>query len=291
MKDFQESIDKYKVWFVSIFWRPNVGKSTFLNTLLWQKVSIVSSVPQTTRKKILWIYNDEDSQIVFFDTPWIHNSEKAFNIAINWESFSTFNDADVVCYFVDPTRQKWEEEANLEKVYNTLHKPKIKVFTKGDLKEIFPISQESEGIQISSQTKWGFSELLEKIKSYLPTWPLLYPQDFYTYQPMSQRVEEIVREKIFLYAMDEIPHSTFVQVDDIHDEWKMLKILCYIYTETESQKTIIVGKKWAFLSKIGKQSREELEAIFWRKIFLSLRVKVYPKWRQDDRLLKNMFEK
>lgn len=284
MQEIKQDFDNYKVWFISIIWRPNTGKSSFINSLLWEKVSIVSSVPQTTRKSVLGIYNDTDSQIIFFDTPWIHTSEKEFNKQINKQALWKLQESDVVLYFIDSTRKSWEEEKFLETVYGSLEIPKIKVFTKSDLiQERIPWE-----IYISNTSQDGYEQLLKLIKEKLPVWPLLYPLDFYTTQDMGFRVEETIREKIFLSTSQEIPHSVYVQVDDIHDEWKLLKILAYIFTETESQKKIIIGKKWALLSEIWKQARLELESIFGKKIFLSLRVKVAPKWRSDEKTLKKL---
>lgn len=281
------SIDKYKVWYITIIWRPNTGKSTFINTLIWEKVSIVSSIPQTTRKKVLWIYNTPEAQIIFIDTPWIHSSAHKFNQKLNDEALWGLEQSDVILYFVDSMKQKGEEEKFLEEVFEKVKKPKIKVFTKIDT----GLHAEAWFLTISSLKKKGFDPLLEQIISYLPTSPLLYPQEYYTSQTMDERSEEIVREKIFLTMHEEIPHSVFVKVEEIEDTPKILKILCYIFTETESQKTIIIWKGGSMLTKIGKEARLDLEKIFWRKVFLSLRLKVSPKWRQDEALLNRMFIK
>lgn len=280
-----EIIDNKKTWFVVILWRPNTGKSTFINTLIWEKVSIVSSTPQTTRKKIIWVYNDDDSQIIFIDTPGIHKWERQVNTHINTQALWSIQDADVVLYFIDPTRPLWEEEKMLEDVFLKCTQAKVKVYTKSDIQQ----KHEEGALSISSISREGFTELLAAIKALLPQGPLYYPQDVYTYQTDEQRIEEIVREKIFLHTKEEIPHSTFVEVEDIQEEGKMLKIHAYIYVETESQKIIVIWKKAELLSQIGKEARLELEDIFWKKIFLSLRVKVALKWRDDKKVLERVF--
>lgn len=274
-------IDNKKSWFVVIIWRPNVGKSSFVNAIIWEKVSIVTDVPQTTRKKILGIYNDEKSQIIFLDTPGIHSSKKEFNQKINSQATKSIEDADVVLYLVDPTRPYGEEEKMIESIFDAVLKPKVKVFTKSDIKKI------PNEFSISSLTKDGFSELMQRLQELLPFGPDYYPEDVYTYQDSESRIEEIVREKIFLFTQDEIPHATYVSVEDIEDQEKLLRIQAYIYVETESQKKIVIGKNASLLSKIWKLAREELEEIFGKKIFLSLRVKVLPKWREN----KNTLEK
>lgn len=287
MEDKTKSIDKYICWYVTIIWRPNTWKSTFINTLIGEKVSIVSPTPQTTRKKVLWMYNDDESQVIFLDTPGIHKGQYKLNDKLNEEALWSIESADVILYFVDPTRPQWEEEAFLKWVFESVKKPKLKVFTKADIQKV----EEPESFSISSKTKHGFDELLMKIKSLLPNWPLLYPQDFYTYQTIPERAEEIVREKIFLHLKEEIPHSSYVTVDEVEDTGKMLKILSYIYVESESQKKIIIGKWGAILTMLWKEARLELERIFWKKVFLSLRVKVAPKWRQDEWIISRLLSK
>jgi GTP-binding protein Era len=284
--DFKE---RKKVWYVAIIGRPNTGKSTFINTLIWEKIAITSNIPQTTRKRILAIFNDSDSQIIFFDTPWIHKSEKDFNKAINHQAIKTLDDSDLVLYFVDSSRKTWEEEKYIEELLEKVEKPILKVFTKSD--QILKNTDIKEGdLKISSINKDGFDELLKKIKENLKEWPLLFSEDFYTKQTLTFRISEIIREKVFLNTKEELPHSTFIQVDEIEDTPKMYRIVAYIYTETDSQKYIVIWKWWKLIQEIWTLARTELEEILGKKVFLALRVKVRKNWRKDEKFLENMLK-
>ncbi len=277
-----------KVWYVAIIGRPNAGKSTFINALIGEKVSITSNIPQTTRKKVLAIYNDENSQIVFFDTPWIHFEEKMFNKEINNQAISSLKDCEVVLYFIDSSRKSWEEERYIEKILENVSVPILKIYTKRDLKTQIDIPKAENVFEIASPTKTWFDSLIEKITSLLPTTPLLFPEDFYTKQDMFFRVSEIIREKVFLNTKEEIPHSIFISVEEIDDQDKLLKVVAYINAESDSQKYILIGNKWSLIAKMWKESRIELEQVFWKKTFLALRVKVRKNWRKDEKLVKGI---
>lgn len=280
--------EEKKVWYVAIIGRPNAGKSTFVNSLIWEKISITTNVPQTTRKRVLAIYNDKESQIIFFDTPWIHKSEKKFNEQINNVAISSFKDAEVILYFIDSSRQWWEEEKYIKQILEMVNKPVIKVYTKVDLKSQINIPSWDDIIKISSITKEWFEELLKKVKSYLKTWPMFFPDDFYTKQDIYFRISEIIREKAFLYTKEELPHSVYIWVEEIEDNEDLMKIVAYIYTETDSQKYIVIWKAGSLIQKIWKEARFELEKVFNKKVFLALRVKVKKNWRKDDKLIKEI---
>lgn len=277
-----------KVWYVAIVGRPNVGKSTFVNALIWEKVSITSSVPQTTRKRVLGIYNDEDSQIIFFDTPGIHNEEKIFNKEINKQAISSMKEASLILYFIDPTREYGDEEKYIEELLSFSSVPVLKIFTKKDIAK--KVLDTSNHLNISSNTKEGFDELLEKMKSYLLEWNLLYDEDYYTIQEMDFRIAEIIREKVFLHTKEEIPHSIFIEVADIEDRNNLLRINAYIYTETDSQRYIIIWKNGDLVTQIWTEARLDLEEIFGKKVFLALRVKTMEKWRKNEKLIKNILK-
>lgn len=281
---------KKRVGFVSIIWRPNVWKSTFLNTILWEKVAIVSKVPQTTRNNILWIYNDNDSQIIFFDTAWIHKSNKLFNEKINNSSIWSIKEADLILYFIDSSRESWEEEEYIQEILKKSSKSFIKVYTKSDLLAKIDIPKEEDIFYISSFNNDSLINLLDKIKTYLSISNIYYDLDVYTKQNISFRISEIIREKIFLHTREEIPHSVYVWIEEIEDSENLLKILAYIYCETDSQKYILIGKWWSLLSIIWKEARLELESIFDKKIFLSLRVKINKNWKKDEKLIKKILE-
>lgn len=276
-----------KVWYVSIIWRPNAWKSTFINSLLWEKISITTSIPQTTRRKVLAIYNDKDSQIVFLDTPWIHKSEREFNKKINDVAINSIKDSDLILYFIDSTREWGEEEDYIKEIISKTKKPVLKVYTKIDLKSKINIPSEN-AMKISSINKYWFDELLEKIKSFLQKWPIFFGEDFYTKQDIYFRISEIIREKVFLNTKEELPHSIYVWVEEIDDREEILRIIAYIFTETESQKYIIIWKWWSLISKIWKEARIELENIFEKKVFLALKAKSKKNWRKNENLIKSL---
>ncbi len=278
-----------KVWYVAIIGRPNTWKSTFINTLLWKKISITTNVPQTTRKKILAIYNDTDSQIIFFDTPWIHASEKMFNKEINKEAINSIKDAAVILYFIDTSREWWEEENYIKSFLQDVKIPIIKVYTKIDLRPKINIPQGENTHKISSISKTWFKSLIEKIKTYLKKGFMNYWEDYYTSQDIFFRISEIIREKVFLHTSEEIPHSIYVSVEEVEDKEDILRIIAYIYTETDSQRFIIIWKAWSLVTQIWKEARINLEEIFEKKVFLSLRVKTKEKWKNDEKFIKKMF--
>ncbi len=277
-----------KVGYVAIVGRPNVWKSTFINSLIWEKVSITSNIPQTTRKRVLAIYNDSESQIIFFDTPWIHKNEKSFNEQINKQALVSMREADLVLYFIDSSRESGEEEVQIEKFLEFVNSPIIKVYTKLDLPSKIQIPLDNDCVRIASLEKYWFEDLLVKIKNNLKVWHPYYPDDYYTDQDIYFRISEIVREKVFLNTKEEIPHSTYVEIEEIDDGEELLKIQAYVYTETDSQRYIIIWKAWDLITKIWKEARIELERIFEKKVFLSLRVKTMEKWRKNDKIIKNI---
>ncbi len=299
LKDILENtsdLSKQKhVWYVAIIGRPNAGKSTFVNTLIGEKISITTNVPQTTRKNVLAIYNDDDTQIIFFDTPGIHKSEKSFNKHINDQAISSLKDADVILYFIDSSREGGEEEKYIASIMEFVTVPIITVYTKCDLHNKINIPEGENVAMISSIDQQGFENLLKKIRSHLKLSNIEYPEDLYTKQDIYFRISEIIREKAFLHTKEELPHSTFIWVEEIeHEETKsgkaIMKVVAYVYVETDSQKYIVIWKSGSLIEKIWKEARVELEKIFDKKVFLSLRVKVQKNWRKNDKLVKNLLK-
>lgn len=275
-----------KVWYVALLGRPNSWKSTFINTLIDEKVSSVSSKPQTTRKTIKWIYNDEDSQIIFFDTPWLNESREDFSLKLKKNILDSLENADVILRFIDSSRQKWNEDEIIDKIFNDVKKPKIIAYTKSDIRKI---DIPAWSLMISSIKNEWLEDLINEIKKNLKTWPLYYDEDYYTDQDYETRISEIIQEKIFLNFEDEIPHSTFVEIGEIDDTPQILRIQAYIYVDSDSQKIILIWKNGQALSNIGKLAREELQNIYSRKIFLALRIKVMPKWKKNKKLLDKIY--
>lgn len=281
-----------KVGYATIIGRPNAWKSTFINQIIGEKIAITSNIPQTTRNKITAIYNDDNMQIIFLDTPGVHESSKSFNEHINAQALGSIKNADVILYFIDSTRQWGTEEKFLSEVISQIKDKKIfRVFTKSD----HPRSQLGElwenDFAISSVKHEGFHELLSAIAWELHSGPLLFPEEYYTQQPLRFRIAEIIREKLFEKLKDELPHSIFVTVEEIEDTKNGLRrISAYVYSETESQKYIIIWKNGSLISTIWKEARLELEEIFNMRVFLSLRAKVKKWWKKDEIFLKKLIK-
>lgn len=280
-----------KVGYVAIIGRPNAGKSTFINTLIGEKIAITSSVPQTTRNKILAMYNDEQAQIIFFDTPGIHESTKQFNSQINNQALSSLRDSELILYFIDSSRSAGAEEQYIADILEKVNTPVYRVYTKVDLKPAIDIPLWDDVYKISSENETGFTDLVAGIKKHLPMGPLLFPEDYYTKQDIYFRISEIIREKLFHELKEELPHSVFVAVEEIEDDEKWMKrISAYVYTETDSQKYIVIWKWGTLITKAGTAARKELEEIFDQKVFLSLRAKVKKNWRKDEGFVRKMLK-
>ncbi|MBP8017168.1 GTPase Era [Candidatus Gracilibacteria bacterium] len=280
-------MDQKKVGYVALIGRPNSGKSTFINTLIGEKVSIISSLPQTTQKVIKGIYNDIDSQIIFFDTPGINENNEEFCTSLKNKVIDTLSSADVIVRFIDSSRQYGQEESIIEELLKKITKPIITVYSKSD---IYKFKKDDKILLISSVGKKGIKELVEEIKKYLLLGNLYYPEDYYTDQDIYTRISEIIREKIFINFKQEVPYSIFIEIQEIEDKKNLLKIQAYIFTESDSQKRIIIGKSGQALTEIGTLSRIELEQIFGKKVFLSLRVKVLPKWKKNKNIIKKILK-
>ncbi len=283
-------IKKKKVGYVALIGRPNSGKSTFINNLIWEKVSIVSNKPQTTQKVIKWIYNDEDSQIIFFDTPWLNEWKDDFFLVLKKVILDSIKNADVIVRFVDSSRSYWSEEEIIEEILKEIKTPIIEVNSKVDKsKKVKQNINVENRINISNFDKESYKDLIVQIKKNLKEDYMFYPEDYYTDQDTYSRITEIIREKIFVNFKEEIPYSTFLEIWELDDSNKLLKVQVYVYVESDSQKLIIIWKNASNLTKIWTESRIELEDIFWKKVFLALRVKVLPKWKKNKKILNKLF--
>lgn len=296
----------FKTGFVSLIARPNVGKSTLLNNIAGQKIAITSPVAQTTRYQIKCIHTDENSQIIFIDTPGVHKPLNKLGEFLSDESKSSVEDSDVILFLVDITEEagagdKWIVENYLK----DLRKPVIIVGNKIDrlakntknggaklelntisYKQLF--NENLPIIKVSARTGKNVPALLNKIKEYLPLGEKLYPDDEITDQNLRAIVSEVIREKIILNTKDEIPHSVAVLVDDYKQTETIDKIKATIIVSTESQKGIVIGKNGALLKKVGTEARLEIEEIAQNKVFLELFVKVKKGWQKDDKTLKSL---
>ncbi len=287
--------------FVAIVGRPNVGKSTLLNNLVRYKVAIVTHKPQTTRNRIVGIRTTENSQIVFVDTPGIHDSSKPLNRAMLDVVRKTIADVDVILYMVDSRREQLdaEERFTLEVVSRT-NAPRILVPNKVDLvkkEELLPLIARfteavsfEEVVPISALKGEGLETLMEVVTSHLPEGPRYYPPDQMSELRERDIAAEIIREKIFLLTHREIPYSSAVVVEEFKEvpERELLHIQATIHVEKNSQKGIIIGKGGSMLKKIGQTAREELERLFGAKVFLELYVRVEKNWTRDPKALRKL---
>lgn len=290
---------------VAIAGPPNGGKSTLMNSLLGQKISIVTSKPQTTRNRIVGIMNDADYQIVFVDTPGLHKSRDPLNVEMVRVAMESLSDVDIVVFLVDvsiPSPQKMQQE-NQAEFLSCLEKidcPVIMALNKIDLIDrinLLPMIQSySEQypfhsvIPLSALHGDGSENLVTEILELLPLGPRYFPEDIPTDASERFLCGEIVREKVFLLTGQEIPYSTAVLVDSFKEdsEKKRITIHASIVLEKNSQKGIVIGKGGKKLKAIGIAARKDIELLLGRKVILKLWVKVKKNWSQDDRFLKEL---
>lgn len=286
----------HKSGFVSIVGCPNVGKSTLMNVLVGEKLSIITSKAQTTRHRIMGIVSGDDYQIVFSDTPGILKPNYKLQEKMMEFVVSAFSDADVFLLIVDIYEDIILDEKYLEKLKNT-KTPVLLLLNKVDMatqevldtkmaewKEKLP---NAEILPISALKKFNLENVMYRIVQLLPVGEAFYDKDTLTDKPEKFFVSEIIREKILLQYKKEIPYSVEVVVNSFKDEEAILRIQADILVERESQKAIIIGHKGEALKKVGTRAREDAEKFFGKKIFLELYVKVAKDWRNSDSNLKN----
>jgi len=279
--------------FVGIIGLPNVGKSTLLNQLLGTKVSIVSSKPQTTRFNIRGVLTKDNYQVIFVDTPGIHDAKDLFNQMMVKEALNTLEEVDIILWVMDVTHRIPEEERILDLIKKA-GKPAILALNKIDLikkQELLPIIDYFSKLHdfhaivpVSALKNDGLDRLLDEIIKILPEGPFYYEPDRVTDLPLSLLIAEIIREKVFMLTYQEIPYSTAVKVEEIREEPEknLLYIQATIFIERDSQKGIIIGKGGRMLKKIGILAREELEFLLGKKIYLDLWVKALKDWRERE---------
>lgn len=286
---------EHKAGYVNIIGNPNVGKSTLMNALVGERLSIITSKAQTTRHRILGIVNDEHHQIVFSDTPGIMNP--AYKLQENMMDFvhGAFQDADILLYMVETGEKGLKDEKLFERLKNT-DLPILLLLNKIDRveqdfvkeqivfwKELLP---NTEIHPISALNKFNLDLVMARIKALLPLSPPYFEKDALTDKSERFFVSETVREKILKYYKKEIPYSVEIEVEEFFDEEDIIKIRAIIFVARESQKGIIIGHKGRALKKVGTLARRDMEAFFQKKIFLDLYVKVNKDWRDDDKQLK-----
>jgi len=288
-----------KSGFVALVGRPNVGKSTLLNTLLKTKLSIITPKPQTTRWQILGIKTLPKVQIIFIDTPGIHQDEKrAINRYMNRVASSVLVDADVIVFLDDACSWQKEDELVLNKL-EKVNKPIILAINKIDLlpdkSALLPLIDKLKSklpftqiVPISALDDKNVTTLEDELVKLLPEGPQLYPEDQLTDKNVRFQIAEIIREKLILATEEELPYTTAVEIEQFAEEDKLTKISAIIWVERHGQKVIVIGKKGERLKKIGTQARREIEKLLGRKVYLALWVKIKEHWTGDDKALKSL---
>lgn len=291
----------FKSGYVGVLGRPNVGKSTLLNRLIGEKISAVSSKPQTTRNKISIIYNDEDSQIIFLDTPGIQKPGNELGKFMQKESESSLDEVDIVTYLVDTSTKIGRLDRMIIDLLKKAPKNlkiillinKIDQVKKEELLDIINLYKDElnfeEIIPISAMMGDGIEEFMKILKDLLPEGPKYYPDDILTDRPIKFIVSEIIREKALLNLKEEVPHGIAVTVESMHENEKGLsEIEAVIYCEKDSHKGILIGKNGSMLKKIGTEARLDIENLIGGRVNLKLWVKVDKNWRDNDRRLKGL---
>ncbi|MFO0777652.1 MAG: GTPase Era [Nitrospira sp.] len=284
---------------VAIIGRSNVGKSTLLNRLLGEKISIVSSKPQTTRTRVTGIVHAEGAQIAFLDTPGLHKPDHLLNRRMVRTAVETLEDADVLYMLMEATSLPGPGDLSaikyMKEALAKQPRPVILVITKIDLvnkHKMLPVLDQyaklfawTEVVPVSAQADDNVARLLAVTVPYLPSGEGLYGEDVVTDQTMRTLAAEMIREKVIQATEDEVPYATAVEIDDFVEQGKLAKIRASIVVERETQKGILIGKQGERLKSIGTQARLDMEKVFGLKVFLELWVKVRKAWREDEQTL------
>lgn len=284
-----------KSGFVGIIGRPNVGKSTLINSIIGRKVAITSNKPQTTRNIIQGIYNEDKVQIVFVDTPGIHKPVNKLGKTLNKQAYYSIEDTDIILFLVDAFEGIGKGDIYILDKLKNINKPVILVINKidkitheeilnriNDYKDLYDFA---EIIPVSSITKSNIDDLIETLKKYLPDNIKYYGEDSITNKSIDFLMSEIVREKVFNYTEEEVPHSVTCVTDSVEIGKTSYNIRISIIVDRDSLKKIIIGKQGEMIKKIGIEARKDLEKLLNRNVYLELFVKTVKKWRQKEKYL------
>jgi len=287
---------KFVSGFVSIVGRPNVGKSTLLNSLVGTKLAIVTATPQTTRTLIQGVLNLDGAQIVFLDTPGIHKPDSPFNRRMMETVRTALAERDLLVFMADALKPFGPGDREAVELVRAARTPALLALNKIDrLKDkslLLPLIEQykaqhefADYLPISALTGEGLDELRHAIVNRLPEGPSYFPSDHLTVQPERFLAAELIREKLMLETREEVPHALAVLVERWEETPKLTRISATIYVERDGQKAIVIGAAGSRLKSIGTAARREIEALLGRKIFLELFVKVRPHWRDNPRML------
>lgn len=287
---------EHKSGFVNIIGLPNVGKSTLMNAMVGEKLSIITAKAQTTRHRIHGILNAPDYQIVFSDTPGILEASYKLQETMLKAARSALIDADVLIYLTEIGETPDPDNPFLQKIAK-MKVPVLLVINKIDqsnqekvvacMEQWDKLLPEAEKIPISALKKFNVETVFKRILHHLPESPPYYPKDALTDKSERFFAGEMIREKILLHYKQEIPYAVEVEIESFKEDARLIRIVALIYVERDSQKGILIGNEGKALKKVGRESRLDMEAFFHKKVFLELRVKVKKEWRNNERFIKN----
>lgn len=293
---------EYKVGFVAVMGRPNVGKSTLINALIGQKVAAVSPRPQTTRRRQEGIVTTGHYQMILIDTPGVHQPHSKLGESMNLEARSALEHCDLVLFMVDASQMPSDEDKLLGNMLHSMIRPeaillvlnKVDLVQSGHIQEIQSAYQSliptGDIIMISATRGDNRDALLQKIIAYLPIGEPFYPEEQVTDLFERDITADLIRESCLNYLRYEVPHGIVVRIDEYTERNEHgVYIEATIFVERESHKGIVIGQNGQMLKKIGTASRKEIEAMSGKKVYLQLRVKVRKNWRDDDKMVKQMF--
>ncbi len=288
----------YKSGFVTVIGRPNVGKSTLLNQVIGEKISIISDKPQTTRNKIQLVYTEEESQIIFIDTPGIQMPRNKLGEYMLKMSRSTLEEVDVLTFMIDSSMEIGKMDSMIIEDLKKISTPKILLINKIDelkdedvlqlIDKYNKMDMFQEIVPISALNATNLDKYIEVLKSMIPEGPQYFPEDMITDQPERFIISEIIREKALINLDQEIPHGIYVAIDSIRERENkdLIDVFANIHCEKKSHKGIIIGKNGSKLKEIGKQARQDIELLLGSKINLQLWVKIEPNWREKENKVK-----
>ena len=284
--------------FVSLIGRPNTGKSTLLNSILKEKVAIISNKPQTTRNLVQGIYNEDDTQIVFVDTPGIHKPIDKLGVALNAQAYYSINDVDVLLLVVDASVPYGKGDQFIINNLENVDKPVFLILNKIDkltndqillkINEYKDLYEFAEIIPLSALKDDNIDRLISVLKKYLPDNVKYFMDDEKTTQELDFRLSEIVREKIFIHTNEEVPHSISCKLVGYEENSKIAKVYIDIIVDRDSLRKIIIGANGNMIKLIGREARIDMEGILGKKVYLELYCKTIKKWREKEKYIKDL---
>ena len=287
-----------KSGFVSIVGRPNVGKSTLLNAIIGKKIAITSNTAQTTRNMIQGIYHGDDVQIIFVDTPGIHKPHNKLGQVLNKQAYYNLSDVDVILFLVDVTEKLGNGDKFILEKLKENDVPVILVLNKMDkitYLELLPKIEEYKDlypfqaiIPVSAYKKKNLEDLIETVSQYLRDDVTYYDEDTFTNVSEKFSVAELIREKVLYHTKEEVPHSVTCITEEISEDKSSIRVIASLIVDRENLKKILIGKNGAMIKRIGMEARHDIEKLLEKKVYLDLRVRVVPNWRDKESFLREL---